>query len=80
MRNEKARQIEKVCEWIDIREAALHIGMSIGFLRKQVQLRKIPFTRIGTKALRFRVAELDLWLREGSNQGQTVRRIEPEAK
>ena len=48
--------------WCNIREAADHLGMSVAFLRKQVRLRRVPFVRIGTKALRFRKADLDSWL------------------
>ena len=36
--------------------------MSIAYVRKAVRLRRIPFTRIGTKALRFSKADLDTWL------------------
>ena len=47
--------------WCNIREAAAHIGMSIAFLRKLVRFRKVPFARLGSKALRFRKADLDSW-------------------
>jgi len=53
-------QAEK--EWLTITEAAGHIGMSTGFLRKGVRLRTIPHARLGTKALRFNREALDAWL------------------
>jgi len=48
--------------WCDIRAAAAHLGVSVAFLRKAVRLRKVPFARAGTKALRFRRSDLDRWL------------------
>ncbi len=48
--------------WMDIRKTARHIGMSVGFVRKAVRNKSIPFTRIGTKALRFDREALDEWL------------------
>jgi excisionase family DNA binding protein len=49
-------------KWLNIRQAADYIGMSVGFLRKGVRLKAVPHTRIGTKALRFNRAALDSWL------------------
>jgi excisionase family DNA binding protein len=49
-------------KWMTISEAARHIGMSTGFLRKAVRLQRVPHTRIGTKALRFDREALDTWL------------------
>ena len=49
-------------EWCNIKEAASHLGISVAFLRKAVRLRKVPFARVGTKALRFRRSDLDRWL------------------
>ena len=47
--------------WWDIRKAASYLGVSVAFLRKAVRLRKVPFGRVGSKALRFRRADLDRW-------------------
>jgi excisionase family DNA binding protein len=54
-------------EWWDIRRAACYLGMSVAFLRKRVRLREVPFVRVGTKALRFRQADLDAWLNASSD-------------
>jgi len=48
--------------WMTIGETAKHIRMSVGFLRKCVRQRSVPFARIGTKALRFRREDIDRWL------------------
>ena len=47
--------------WWNIRETAKYLGVSVAFLRKAVRLKRIPFVRLGTKALRFRRSELDRW-------------------
>lgn len=60
----------------DIGNCARYLGMSIAYVRKAVRLRRIPFTRIGTKALRFSKADLDTWLAaqtEHPGQSQGVR-------
>ena len=49
-------------KWLNVRETAQHIGMSVGFVRKAVRNRTIPHSRIGTKALRFDREALDVWL------------------
>ena len=48
-------------QWWNIRQAASHLGMSVAFLRKAVRQRRIPFVRVGSKALRFRKEDLDRW-------------------
>jgi excisionase family DNA binding protein len=57
-------------EWCHIKAAALHIGMSVAFLRKQVRLRRVPFVRVGSKALRFRKTDLDAWLQQNACRGE----------
>jgi excisionase family DNA binding protein len=54
--------------WWTIRQAAVYLSVSTGFLRKSARTRRIPFVRLGTKALRFRKSDLDKWL-EGSGSG-----------
>jgi excisionase family DNA binding protein len=49
-------------KWLNIREAARHIGMSVAFLRKATRNKSVPFCRAGTKALRFDREALDVWL------------------
>jgi excisionase family DNA binding protein len=56
--------------WMTITEAAKHIGMSVAFLRKCVRQRRVPFARIGTKALRFRREDLDHWLESTGSAGE----------
>jgi excisionase family DNA binding protein len=55
--------------WWNIRDAARYLGMSVAFLRKQVRLRSVPFVRAGSKALRFRKADLDAWLQQNACSG-----------
>jgi excisionase family DNA binding protein len=56
-------------QWCNIRQAASHLGMSVAFLRKAVRQRRIPFVRVGSKALRFRKAELDAWMQQNGSSG-----------
>lgn len=49
--------------WWDIRKSANYLGVSVGFLRKQVRLKTIPFARAGSKVLRFRRSDLDGWMK-----------------
>lgn len=60
--------------WLTITEAATYIGMSVGFFRKAVRLRKVPHTRIGTRALRFDRNALDQWLAAQSNAEKPAQR------
>jgi excisionase family DNA binding protein len=46
----------------DIKSAARYIGMSVAFMRKAVRQKRVPFTRIGNKALRFSKNNLDAWV------------------
>lgn len=46
----------------NITSTAKYLGMSIAFLRKAVRQKRIPFTRIGNKSLRFSKRELDAWV------------------
>ena len=55
--------------WLNIKEAARHIGMSVAFVRKSVRNKTIPFSRIGTKSLRFDRDALDEWLTANSCRG-----------
>jgi excisionase family DNA binding protein len=57
-------------KWMTIAEAARYIGMSVGFLRKNVRLRTVPHTRIGSKALRFDRDALDAWVTARSCGGE----------
>ena len=54
--------------WMNIKETASYIRMSQGFVRKAVRNKSIPFTRIGTKALRFDREALDAWLSANSSK------------
>jgi excisionase family DNA binding protein len=59
-------------KWLTIAEAARYMGMSVGFLRKNVRLRTIPYTRIGTKSLRFDRNALDAWIAAHSCGGEVT--------
>ena len=59
-------------EWWNIKKAAAHLGVSIAFLRKAVRLRKVPFARAGSKAIRFRRADLDSWLETNGCTGEVT--------
>jgi excisionase family DNA binding protein len=49
-------------KWLNIGEAARHIGMSVAFLRKATRNKSVPFSRVGSKALRFDREALVSWL------------------
>ena len=59
-------------EWWNIKQSATHLGVSIAFLRKAVRLRKVPFARAGSKALRFRRSDLDRWLEANGSGGEVA--------
>jgi len=56
-------------KWLKIKEAAQYIGMSVAFVRKSVRNKTIPYSRVGTKALRFDRDALDEWLTANSCGG-----------
>jgi excisionase family DNA binding protein len=60
--------------WMDIRKTARYISMSVGFVRKAVRNKSIPFTRIGSKALRFDRDALDEWLAAQGRGGELAYR------
>jgi excisionase family DNA binding protein len=60
--------------WWDIRKSARHCDVSVAFLRKAVRLKMVPFSRVGTKLLRFRRSELDKWLESNGTGGEITYR------
>jgi len=48
--------------WWDINQAADYLGVSTAFLRKSIRRKRIPFARVGSKAIRFRRCDLDAWV------------------
>jgi excisionase family DNA binding protein len=56
-------------EWCNIKAAAAHLGVSVAFLRKLVRLEKVPFARVGSTAVRFRLSELDRWVETNGCDG-----------
>lgn len=68
----KDTEATSTCEWWNIKKAALHLGVSVAFLRKAVRLRNVPFARVGSKAIRFRRSDLDRWLEANSCDGETT--------
>lgn len=59
-----------VIGFLDVEQLALWLGVDVGFLRRLVAKRKIPFVKLG-KFVRFDPAEISAWI-----DGQRVR---PEA-
>ena len=59
-------------EWLNIRQAAEYVGMSVGFMRKATHNHLVPHTRVGTKALRFSRESLDEWLTANSSGGEMI--------
>jgi excisionase family DNA binding protein len=57
-------------KWLSVGEAAQHIHMSVGFVRKAVRNRMIPHSRVGTKALRFNREALDEWMKLNGDGGE----------
>jgi excisionase family DNA binding protein len=56
-------------QWMTIRDAAQYLKVSVAFLRKAVRQKRVPFARAGTKALRFRLSDLDSWLEANGSGG-----------
>ena len=56
--------LEKVpaTTWLTLREASEYLRVNPQFLRLRVRTRSIPFTRAGSKLLRFRRQDLDDWM------------------
>ena len=46
---------------LDVAQAADYLGVSTHYIRRQVQLRGLPFYKVG-RLLRFDSEELDRWL------------------
>ena len=59
-------------KWLNVREAAAHIGMNVGFIRKAVRNRTIPHSRVGTKSLRFDREASDAWLSANGCGGEVA--------
>jgi len=57
-------------KWLNIRQAAEYVGMSVAFFRKGVRQRSVPHARIGTKSLRFDREALDSWIEGHSSGGE----------
>jgi excisionase family DNA binding protein len=51
----------------NISSTAKYLGMSVAFLRKAVRHKRIPFSRIGDKVLRFSKRDLDAWVAANSS-------------
>jgi excisionase family DNA binding protein len=64
----------QLSDWMTIKDASHYLKMSVGFLRKAVREKRVPFARVGSKALRFRREELDRWLETTSCGGETTYR------
>ena len=69
-RETQGEQAEAYQQHWNIRRAAHYLGMSEAFIRKAVRNRRIPFYRVGSKALRFRKEALDSWLEMNGPGGE----------
>lgn len=58
-------------EWLNIQQTAKYLNVSVAFIRKCVRRKSIPFVRIGTKVLRFRISELENWIETSGCAGET---------
>src|SRR5689334_22316340 len=64
----KASQADR---WLDARQAAAHLGLSVTALHKLTAARLIPFEQDGPGCrLWFRRSELDRWRQEGGSRRQ----------
>ncbi len=68
-----SRSAEIVEQCWNIRTAADYMGVSVAFLRKAVQQRRVPFLRAGSKSVRFRRVDLDRWLEANGCTGIQTR-------
>jgi excisionase family DNA binding protein len=53
--------------YIDKKDAAVMLGVSVAFLNKKIMLNEIPFYRIGDR-VRFRIEELTAWMDSRKNE------------
>ena len=61
-------------DWMTIKDASRYLNMSVGFIRKAVREKQIPFARVGSKVLRFRREALDRWLDSNGSGGEIKHR------
>jgi excisionase family DNA binding protein len=52
--------------WLDVTDAAAHLGLTENAIRGLVKRKQIPFHRTKNGRLRFAVTELDHWVRTGA--------------
>lgn len=55
--------------WIDSEKAAEHLGTTVRHLHKLTHRNAIPHGKVG-KYLRFKISELDSWMRESAQVRQ----------
>jgi len=51
-------------KWVNLEDVASHLSVSKDTIRAWIKKEAIPFTRAG-KLYKFRLSEVDEWLREG---------------
>jgi hypothetical protein len=52
--------------WLNVTQAATHVGLSENAIRALVKRQRVPFHRTENHRLRFSAIELDHWVRTGS--------------
>jgi DNA binding domain, excisionase family len=62
-------------EWLSLQQAALIYGVSVDTLRRRIATGVLPASRIGTRLIRVRVADLDRVCRPIVVVEQTTRRL-----
>lgn len=50
--------------YVDKRGLARHLSMSVPWIEKRMQHDNLPAHRVGKRAVRFKIREVEAWLRE----------------
>lgn len=53
--------------WVSTKEIAEHLGVTVETIRKWIKLERIPCHRVG-KLWKFKITEIDFWVRAGKAQ------------
>ena len=57
---------------LTVRQAAKVLSVSVWHVYRLVQKRKVPFVRVGTRAIRFRSTDLEAWLRSHTEEADAL--------
>jgi excisionase family DNA binding protein len=56
---------------MDVREVAEFLGLAVGTVYHLVSQKRIPFVRLSSRCLRFRPSQIEAWIQQKSNKGET---------